>query len=238
MLACVVANSARGGLIPRAIPGVTGKAFQQGDSANPGNGSISRLFNGAGLTVGNPADSNTWLHDATWENNWQGNGTFSGGNTPGAWLVADLGVVVSSLDKAYIWNVREGTATDRGTQNIDLYTAISPTVTPATGSAYDFASGGWTLLGSYTIPKAPGGSTAADAVIDLLSAPAARYIGFDINSNYGSTFRVGFAEIEFTTVPEPAGLMQLGILGLGAIVWYGIGRRRRVVAQGMLHHKA
>jgi hypothetical protein len=55
------------------------------------------------------------------------------------------------------------------------------------------------------------------------SAEGARYIGFDIQSNYGSTFRVGFAELQ-VTVPEPTTLL---IWSLPAGLGIGLGWRRR-----------
>ena len=49
----------------------------------------------------------------------------------------------------------------------------------------------------------------------------ARYIGIRINTNYNSNFRVGLAEIQFTTVPEPASALLLAFGGLLCL------RRRR-----------
>jgi hypothetical protein len=201
-------------MIPGAITGVTGMAFQEGDSADPEDGSISRVFDGRGLTVGDPADESTWTHDGAWQNNWQGQGEFVDGATPGAWLVADLGAVRTDLEELYVWNVRE--ILDRGIQGADVYVASDPTVLPVTGSPYDFSSGGWLPLGPQVLPEATAADTPPDAVVDLTGIEG-RYFGFDINSNYGSTFRVGVAELQFTVaVPEPSTLClaALGLLGL------------------------
>ena len=85
----------------------------------------------------------------------------------------------------------------------------------ATNVAYDFSSGGWTsLLSNHNIPQATGAGTDSDDVVSLASVAAARYIGIRINSNYNSNFRVGFAEIQFTTVPEPVVILPLGCVVL------------------------
>jgi len=214
----VVPTAARADMIPYGIPGAVGSAFHRGDSPDPGNGSLSRLLDGHGLSVADPSDSSTWTHNSSWPDNWQGQGSFTGGETPGAWLAIDLGKEEQALSEMYIWNVRE--RLDRGMQDVDIYFATTPTVTPVTGSPYDFGSGGWTLLGSYVIPQATGANTPYDIAIPLNTIPSARYIGFDIETNYGSTFRVGAAEIQITT-PEPTTLSLLALGGLGLL------RRRR-----------
>jgi hypothetical protein len=228
-LASLGVMETRAALISNAIPGVTAYAFQQGDSADPnGDGGVNNVTNGDGLTVGNLSDSTTWLHDNAWQTGWQGNGTYvpnsagaGSATTVGAWYVADLGSVRSNLASMYIWNVRE--VLDRGTRNVDIFYATSPTVPLATGVAYDFASGGWTsLLTNHNIPQATGGGTKADDVLGLSGIASARYIGIRINSNYNSNFRTGFAEIQFTTVPEPASTGLFFLAGLGLLT-----RRRR-----------
>lgn len=213
-----MAGAAQADMIPLAITGVSAKAFHRGDNNDPGDGSLSRSVNGAGLTVGDPGNPNTWTHNARWQDNWQGAGSFANGATPGAWYVMDLGAEFANLDDLYIWNVRE--VLDRGTRDVALYYATNPTVVPATSNAYDFSSGGWTNMGNYTIAQATGNNTPVDTIIDLNGIPSARYIGFDIESNWGSTFRVGFAELQVTT-PEPATLSLLGLGGLALL------RRRR-----------
>jgi hypothetical protein len=217
-------------LIPNAIPGVTAFAFSQGDSADPnGTGGVNNITNGNGLTVGNPLDPSTWTHDAAWQTGWQGAGTFTVDSagagsalTPNAWYIADFGSSYINLDKMHIWNVRE--VLDRGTKNVDVFYATSPTVAPATNGSYDFASGGWTnLLTSRNLPQATGAGTDSDDIIDLTSISAARYIGLRLNSNYNSNFRVGFSEIQFTVVPEPE---SLGLMGVGLTLLIALRRQR------------
>jgi hypothetical protein len=229
-LASVSVTETRAALISNAIPGVVAYAFQQGDSADPnGDGGVNNVTNGDGLTVGNLNDPTTWVHDSAWQNGWQGNGTFvpnsagaGSATTAGAWYIADLGSVRTGLSAMHIWNVRE--VLDRGTRNVDIFYSTSPTVPIATNVAYDFSSGGWTsLLSSHNIPQATGAGTDSDDVVSLASVAAARYIGIRINSNYNSNFRVGFAEIQFATVPEPASAGLLLLTGIGLTA-----RRRRV----------
>jgi hypothetical protein len=225
---CALAGLAQAAMIPGALPGVTGKAHQQGDSAT-GDGSISRVLNGSGLTVGNPSNPATWLHNNRWQDNWQGGHTFTvvsptlATRTGSAWFVADLGQIYADLDKMWLWNVREGSALNRGLQDFDVYYSNSPTVTPSTGSAYDFASGGWSLLGNYHVAQG-NAANPPEGMFDLSGIGEARYIGLDILTNYGSNFRVGFAELEFTT-PEPATLTAL-LLAAGGMGSY-LRRRRR-----------
>ena len=161
--------------------------------------------------------------------NWQGSCSFTvvsptlGTRNASAWFVADLGQVYADLDKIWLWNVRETNALNRGLQDFDIYYSNSPTVAPVTDSAYSFASGGWTLLGSHHLAQGnPSGP--AEGVFDLTGIGEARYIGLDLLTNYGSNFRVGLAEMEFTT-PEPATLTAL-LLAAGGMGSY-LRRRRR-----------
>ena len=103
------AESAKAAVVPGAIPVVNAIAGVPGDNAT-GNGSISRVFDGSGLTIGNSNDDSTWLHGTDWVTGWQGqlNGQ------PKTWVVADLGADLSTLRSLYLWNVSEGGATGRG----------------------------------------------------------------------------------------------------------------------------
>jgi hypothetical protein len=216
-----MAADSRAALIPDALSGVTATAFERGDNANPGDGSVSRVVDGNGLTVGNPSDPNSWTHSNAWQAGWQGNtGTASG------WFIADLGSARSDLNDMYIWNVNEGGAIDRGVRNASIYYATNPTVappaTPNSGTVpYDFSSGGWTLLTMQDIAQGTGANgQPPSAVIDLDPITQARYVGVQMNSNYGSAIRVGLAEVEFT-VPEPS------TFGLAAAAAGGLLIRRR-----------
>jgi hypothetical protein len=106
---------------------------------------------------------------------------------------------------------------------MDIYYSSSPSVTPVTEQLYDFSSGGWTQLDStFTIPEGTGLDTGNvfSSKIDLSAIYSARYIGFDLLSNYNNdTYRTGLAEVQFSTiplssVPEPS--TSLGLLALSA----------------------
>lgn len=211
-------GSAAVALIP--VQSIT--AHHRGDNDSPGDGSLVRLVNGAGINQVNPNDISTWTHGTGWQNGWQGaNGSTTVPLGTG-WVVLDFGSVQTYMESLYLWNVNESTGTvDRGVQDFNIWYADSPTVAPppatTTQTAYDFNSGGWTQLGGTNTlaqgvgnaPILPSGS------FDLTGIPSAQYIGLEFLSNYGSTFRVGLAEIA-VTVPEPgrAILLFLGAAGL------------------------
>lgn len=61
---------------------------------------------------------------------------------------------------------------------------------------------GWTTLGDYELAQAPGLATYGPETIDLAGA-AAKYVRFDINSNYGGG-GYGLSEVRFYSVPTYA----------------------------------
>lgn len=219
------------------VPVVNVTAFQQGYGPSPGDGSVSRLVDGVGLTKTDPDDISTWGHDNQWQNGWQGDGSFPGTQ---AWIVFDLGAALGGLDDLYLWNVNEllpwegsggGTDpfTDRGIQTFKLWYATSPTLAPPateyTAQTYDFTSGGWTQLGGpHTLAQAAAvdGQTYG-GVYDLSTIPAARYLAIEAIDNYGSAVRTGLAEAVITAIPEPAAYTALAGL---AILGFAASRRR------------
>jgi len=228
-VAALSGSSALAATVPNGITGVTAAAFDHGDSTDPNvNGGVNQAVNGAGLSIGNATDRTTWVHDGAWQDGWQGN---VGNEVNGkGWFIANLGATHSDLSQMLIWNVRE--VFDRGTKNVNIFYATSPTVTPVTDTrAYDFTSGGWTQLtpaAGVDLPQATGtaganqGSPAGPDATLSLTGVTARFVGIQMNSNYGSAIRIGFSEIEFTTVPEPAALGVIAVAGLGLLA-----RRRR-----------
>ncbi len=213
-------------------------AFHQGDSLN-GNGSTLRVLDGSGMSQPDLADPTTWrVNNTGWAHDWQGFSTPNGTNR--TWAVLDLGALPEGmgLDTMHLWNVQEqapGGASNRGMNAFDIYFADSPTVAPpATGGVqtYDFASGGWSLLSSETLPQGTGTGGGGDAgtAFDVSGAAASQYIGFKMNSNHGGN-RTGFAEVAFTTselptVPEPSSIAIWSLIGL-ALVGFRSYRQRR-----------
>jgi len=88
---------------------------------------------------------------------------------------------------------------------------------------YDFTSGGWTQLGgTNTLAQGVGNaSIPPSGAFDLTGITSARYMGLEFLTNYGSTFRVGLAEIAIV-VPEPGRAALLLVGGLALLL-----RRRR-----------
>jgi len=176
------ASSAMATFIPNAIQTATATSYQQGDNPTPGDGSVIRVVNGAGLTVGDPNNATTWVSDNAWQNGWQGQTQV----TPAApgWFIIDLGATYTNLQNMYIWNVTEVAA--RGTQQADIFYSTSPTVpVPATGTpTYNFSSGGWTNLATgITIAQAATNGTDQYNYLQSLSSVAgARYIGIQMDS--------------------------------------------------------
>lgn len=201
------ANISSAAFIPNAVTGVTGIGSAEGDSADFGDGSHSRVVGGNGLTIGDPQDPLTWTHEIAWEDGWQHKNATSGT------FILDLVNTYSNLDKLYIWNVTEDGSTNRGAKDLEIYYAATPTVTPTKNSVYNFASGGWTFLTSTTLSQATAsGTDNYNAVIDLSSASSVRYVGIRMLNNYGGN-HIGLAEAQ-VSVPEPA-IAALLVLGMG-----------------------
>jgi hypothetical protein len=219
------------------VPIVQAIGHQQGDTPSPGDGSLVRLINGAGLSKPDVDNIATWTHDTTWQNGWQGGGASNLTGNVG-WLVLDLGAATENLDDLYLWNVNEpGTPLQRGVQAFKLWYALSPGVTPPASTSgsqsYDFSSGGWVQLGGVNnLTQGPGNAGQTfSGVFDLSGIGSARYLAIEAVTNYGSGFggdtanRTGLAEVVVTAVPEPAA-GTLALLSLGVTL---LARRRSAV---------
>lgn len=224
-------------------------AWDQGSGGanGTGNGGILRISEDlTGITQVNPADPSTWTDTRAWPNDYQGQDVTS--LTDNAWIVLDLGANWAKLemDSMHVWNVSEATGWNRGIATFNLYYSSAPTVAiPVSADSgnltngganvvdYDFQSGGWTQLGGVqnldrgAEGEAGGGLGTVDGTFDLSSMPSARYIGFEVLTDYGGVAqanRLGLGQVVFEgeVVPTPAALPAgLALLGLAAM------RRRR-----------
>lgn len=211
------------------------------DSVN-GNGSntLGTADHNPGMDISaDPNDPSTWLNVSnSWQTEWLGDGkldaTTSANNKIGYFIV-DFGSVVNTLENMYLWASQHNTGTDEDMRDYNLYysSGVGIDALPsmpnsrswANGSKaaadYNFSNGDWTQIGSTNTLASPSG----DGVTQIVSLGGvnARYIGIEIMTAGGTdpSDRVGFAQVEFTVVPEPG---SLALLGLGSLL---IGTRRR-----------
>jgi len=135
-----------------------------------------------------------------------------------AFITFDLGSV-QSLDGVHIWNynLKDGNGSqdfiDRGVQDFNIELS-------STGSDLSSATG-FSSIGSFTLAQGPGNDTYEGETIAFTGS--ARFVRFDIQSNYGWSDLVGLNEVRFTAVPEPA---TFGLLGGFAVFACAMLRRR------------
>jgi hypothetical protein len=154
---------------------------------------VQNLINGAGLSGD--------LHSGDFHFKWMVNGTKTG------WLLFNLGDTPIDLTSTKIWNYGPGCCgNERSTKDLNVFASIDGLV---------FSPVATLLLAQPNADPFPG------ATFDLTGI-SARFIRFDLLSNYGDDEYTGLSEVKFfgetedSTVPEPASLLLLGI-GFGAL---------------------
>lgn len=137
------------------------------------------------------------------------------------WIMFDLGQTYD-LRGMHLWNYNEtnpGDLTNRATEDIRLSFATT------LNSFGDPTDPNWSAPMDMTLIRPPGSPNTlnSDYTGETYGFPdvEARYVLFDIQSNYGSTY-VGLAEVRFLT-PEPAKSL---LLAIGAMTVF-LRRRRR-----------
>ena len=190
---------------------------------------VPSIYNGSGITKTDANDPTTWSNSGSAYQDELMSWYLPAGATNNklAWIAIDLSSP-QSLGTLFLFNTNYQGGPS-GVNSINIYYATSPTVgLPAapnkntfatTGLTpqgdYDFASGGWSLFGSSTAPKAGVGT------YDM-SGVTAQYIAIEVLSNHGDTYkggRTGIDEIAVTAgqeIPEPASLV-MGLVGIGLI---------------------
>lgn len=152
-------------------------------------------------------------------NMWLSTGNQFGGIDPDPSVTFDLGAVYT-ISRFHVWNYNEvapngANLTSRGVNGVSVLFGT----TPALGS---------TVAGITNFAQANGQNTYAGEDFLAFVPFNARYVKFDINTNYGdaNTF-YGLSEVQFdgVLVPEPGSLALLGLGSMGLLL-----RRRRPVA--------
>lgn len=180
--------------------------------------SVAATINGSGLT--GPGEVETGdnplsgfsgnTHDNSSGNMWR---TFNSANgfgapvDPNAVLTFDLGDVYD-LTQIYYWNYNETFESDRGIREVNVSTSAN---------GIDF-----TTASFLTLAQASGFGGDAGASI-AFSAFGARYVRFEVVSNFGDTGLTGLGEVRFvgavSAVPEPSSYAALlgGVACLAAV---------------------
>ena len=221
-LSASVANAAV--IVPFA--GITG--FSGGDSYTPQD--FTQLTNGSGITKPEVNDPSTWSNGgtstagATYQDEWYDHFLVGAANSKLGWVSFDLGSSQTELDNLYLINA-DAQTNIVATATFNIYYAVTPTVTlpapPGGNSAvdYDFASGGWTQLGT-TRSLA---TTLPAQAFDLSGISSAQYIALEIITAHTDNGRVGFDEAAITAVPEPSSSALLA--GCFGLAWVMVRRR-------------
>ncbi len=151
------------------------------------------LINGDGLTGA--------THSTQWWTMWMGS------STPPLTLTFDLGTIYD-LASASVWNYNyTANNTKRGVKDFNILGSLD-------GTSY-------TSITTATLSEASGLNTQEAEIVSF--STSARYIQFELTSNYGHESYTGLSEVRFSeAVPEPSlglllGISLVGLVGVGAV---------------------
>ena len=163
---------------------------------------VDNIINGAGLSGSPP------LHDEiTSDNAWM-----SDRNDTTGWLIFDFGstYTVTTTD---VWQYGHWNVHPRGVKDFQILSSINGT--------------DYTFVADATLQKVGAGAT-PNAAESFSLATDARYIKFDIQSNWGGGTFTGLSEVQFngSPVPIPGAVWLLGT-GLAGLAGIRIRRKKR-----------
>lgn len=196
-------------------PALTASAAFGSTTISTGNRPAARVIDGSGLDIQIEAThlgvSNG--NDVNWMT--------AAGTPANAWFKIDLGST-QNLESMDVFNFTgtDSATNDRGVKNFDLYVS-----TVAAPSNNNFATNPeWQLVSAnLLLNKSPvSANNSPDLINFAANGTLARWVAFDINSNYGDTQYVGLGEVRFYAVPEPMGLAALAVASFALLT-----RRRR-----------
>lgn len=164
---------------------------------------VNNLINGSGLSGG--------LHDTNWSNMWQS----SWDDVP-HYLVFDLGQKVA-LTSTSVWQYAADFGpwwyeTDRGVKDLGVSISLD---------GVNFTPVADAVLDRQVLTSATAKSPFAAQLVAL--SGDARYVRFDLNSNYGSAW-TGLSEVRFSGAVPEAATWAMMIAGFGLV---GAAMRRR-----------
>ena len=208
LMLAVPQNAQAAGLIPRVTATVS-------NAGTPQVGNIDFTVNGAGL-IGPPANKPTLTgnHSSSSNTNSWRSGLLNA-STIGQAVIQFTFPRVYNLAGFSFWNL--GGTTTLASQGINGVTI-----------QYSSNNGGtWTTLTGAPPSFAKGASTVPVPVETFNFTPVfatnVRFINMSNHGGTGTNYRLGFNEIQFTSIPEPSTTLALLALGLAAV-----GLRKRI----------